>query len=528
MIPSEEFEDPTDDVIPEWWISEILDLARNLITGDEVFLLTYSNGEIAAYHDQEEPVEREALSHQISQLGNEIDICWDSDKVDLMKLELRYILRSLEGLLKSHVETREDSSIEIASDDKSICDEEATKVHEQTWGRQRIDEWKANAGKAKDWRTYSVLKISTKRKEQSRTRRKLDIRKNSLALFPCSPNFDMPATALKSHNAGLRNSLKPENSSRECFQLHTKRMQHEKTNSSIVLTGDGTGDSYNDDRDDVERVRQKKHLTSPSWLEEANNIRSQWHTTRSLRKTAGLEQSDWPLILHRSGEMIRYPYRLIKHLRTEPHGEVYVLEDLDSGKSYEAKVYTLRGIHLSQRKRRVDNLKRMTALPSFVLSFEYGGRKYCLFEPMEEEMATPPAKLGAFGRRNTPEYRKAFPKLPLPEPVRLERQAALRLQISATWKDAISDTTTRQLLSEIEVGLLGESMSNDNRWQKFDSPLPPVLRVLVLLGERNGAWKVRGNALLRQVVLLHLGSMPQEEGRKGRRNKASKAAWCKV
>lgn len=48
---------------------------------------------------------------------------------------------------------------------------------------------------------------------------------------------------------------------------------------------------------------------------------------------------------------------------------------------------------------------------------------------MELEMTTPPAKLGAIGRRNTSEYRAAFPELPLSKPVKLEREAALRLQL---------------------------------------------------------------------------------------------------
>jgi hypothetical protein len=236
----------------------------------------------------------------------------------------------------------------------------------------------------------------------------------------------------------------------------------------------------------------------------------------------------------------------MKHLRTEPHGEVYVLEDVDSGISYEAKVFILRGIHPSQRKRRVDNLKRMTALPSFILSFDYGGKKYCLFEPTEPEVTTPPAKLGAIGRRNTSEYRTAFPELLMPEAVRLERQAALRLKLctylpsacalyqltrfqAATWKDAVSDATTRQLLYEIGVELLQESKANGKKWQNFSSPLPPVLRVLVQLGEHDSAWNIRANALLRQTLLLHLGSMPLDEGTKIRRKKkATKVAKCNV
>ena len=54
----------------------------------------------------------------------------------------------------------------------------------------------------------------------------------------------------------------------------------------------------------------------------------------------------------------------------------------------------------------------MTALPSFVRSFDFGARKYCLFEHNTTDDFSIPSKLGAIGRVNTPEYETAFPKLP--------------------------------------------------------------------------------------------------------------------
>jgi hypothetical protein len=114
------------------------------------------------------------------------------------------------------------------------------------------------------------------------------------------------------------------------------------------------------------------------------------------------------------GEILLYPYRLLSHLRTETFHEVYAVQSLTTNLLYEAKVYTLRVIHPNQRKRRVENLKRMTVLPSFITSFDWNGKKYCIFEPeIERRLGVERnAKLGAIGRRNSKEYADAFPALP--------------------------------------------------------------------------------------------------------------------
>lgn len=195
---------------------------------------------------------QEALSYQISQLCDEIDLCWNSDKFGLMKLELRHIMRSLEGLLKSHVETREDSSIEVASDDESICDEETTKVHSQIWGHQRIEAWKANAGKAKDWRICPLLKNSTKRGRKSNM---LNLGICSLVSFSLNPHLSMPVNALKSSNVGLRKDLKPKLRSRKLFQLSAKRLEHERIKESRNLSAGVTEISSDNNVDGADRYR---------------------------------------------------------------------------------------------------------------------------------------------------------------------------------------------------------------------------------------------------------------------------------
>lgn len=102
----------------------------------------------------------------------------------------------------------------------------------------------------------------------------------------------------------------------------------------------------------------------------------------------------------------------MEHIRTEHHGEVYNLEDMDSGMTYEVKIYTLRGVDPRQRKNRVNNLKTSTSQSSFVRSFDYGGHKYCLFQHPEPRIFLPPPQLKAVDPAKGREYKAAFPELP--------------------------------------------------------------------------------------------------------------------
>jgi len=134
------------------------------------------------------------------------------------------------------------------------------------------------------------------------------------------------------------------------------------------------------------------------------------------------------------------------HLRTEPHGEVYNIEDLDSGVSYQAKVYILRGIDRNQRKRRVENPKRVTAQPSFVRSFDYGGKKYCLLEHQRKTKLTLAPKLGAIGRLNSLEYKAAFPPLP---PLSKLRSMDLSRTEAEENSTSITEIVTRQFCKSL-------------------------------------------------------------------------------
>ncbi|KAE8444112.1 hypothetical protein EG329_000894 [Mollisiaceae sp. DMI_Dod_QoI] len=268
---------------------------------------------------------------------------------------------------------------------------------------------------------------------------------------------------------------------------------------------------------------------SLSWLIEANNIRSKRHMDRAI--TGRAELANLPFILHRSGEILIYPYRLTKHIRTEHHGEVYDLEDLDSGIIYEAKVYTLRGIHPSQRKRRVDNLKRVTALPSFVHSFDYGGQKYCLFRHYDPETTCLSPRLGAIGRLNTPEYKAAFPELPpstVPTVVKKRKDVAMsklkpapRTSSLLIWfvvppfHAAISDKDVREIV-------LKELSGKADRWQAFSSPVPLALRIMIRLGELDPSWKDRADLLSKQTLSASQDNNipPENKGRRRRRKRA--------
>ena len=157
---------------------------------------------------------------------------------------------------------------------------------------------------------------------------------------------------------------------------------------------------------------RQRSPTSSCWLDEANITRDQWRTARNLRRAAGLDHADWPLTLHRPGELLCFPYRLMEHIRTEHHGEVYNLEDMDSGMTYEVKIYTLRGVDPRQRKNRVNNLKISTAQSSFVRSFDYGAQKYCLFQHPEPSILIPSPQPKAVDPAKTREYKTAFPELP--------------------------------------------------------------------------------------------------------------------
>ncbi|ERF70420.1 hypothetical protein EPUS_04698 [Endocarpon pusillum Z07020] len=118
-----------------------------------------------------------------------------------------------------------------------------------------------------------------------------------------------------------------------------------------------------------------------------------------------------------TGAILGSSFRFLGLDRSENHGDVYLLERLSpSDNKYEAKAYILHGIPQKLYKYRIRNLKRLAGNCSFVCSVNQQGRKFVVNRRPKTVPAypTPPSQLGAMGRRGTPEFQKAFPKLPKP------------------------------------------------------------------------------------------------------------------
>jgi hypothetical protein len=139
------------------------------------------------------------------------------------------------------------------------------------------------------------------------------------------------------------------------------------------------------------------------------------------------------------GRVIPSPYgsfQLSEHIESFAHAEVYKICSLYTGHESFARIYTLRGIHPNQRKRRVENLKKFSQLNKLLTAFDWEGKKVCVFSywyktkymSLFGEDSTPKAAgIGAIGRRNTKEYDAAFPPLPpstpIPVPTKIPEKA---------------------------------------------------------------------------------------------------------
>ncbi len=136
------------------------------------------------------------------------------------------------------------------------------------------------------------------------------------------------------------------------------------------------------------------------------------------------------LQVHYVGRVIHSPFylfiQLSEHIESSAHAEVYKICYLDNSYESFARIYTLRGIHPNQRKRRVENLKKLSCLKKLRPAFDWEGKKVCLFSHQYKieymslfaEVSTPKAAgIGAIGRRNTKEYDAAFPPLPPSTPI---------------------------------------------------------------------------------------------------------------
>jgi hypothetical protein len=86
------------------------------------------------------------------------------EKIALQWVALQLILRGSERNKALLNELQTDGDLEMESDSESAGDEQILKERTLLWGRRRIEEWKASAGRAKDWKQCHSVKALTKRK----------------------------------------------------------------------------------------------------------------------------------------------------------------------------------------------------------------------------------------------------------------------------------------------------------------------------------------------------------------------------
>lgn len=127
-------------------------------------------------------------------------------------------------------------------------------------------------------------------------------------------------------------------------------------------------------------------------------------------------------------------FRILKFLRSEPHGEVFAVEDVvPSITIYEAKAYTLKKLPPATYKYRVRNIKRLSTRSSFEGTFDHEGRKFIV---------------NSFGR-NTRKWDEAFPPL-----AKAKASISTSIFAGSKWKG----TTTASLISKAQ----GERLELDS------------------------------------------------------------------
>lgn len=228
---------------------------------------------------------------------------------------------------------------------------------------------------------------------------------------------------------------------------------------------------------------------------------------------------------HYVGEILKYEcqyYRILQHLSTETHGEVYSLEDLDSGLKYETKVYVLRGIPPNERSRKVKDLKSITMSPLFMFSFDANAKKYCVFLPKENsreslngslkylvKVGRKGHKISTINRRNTLQYDTAFPRLSSMEPKSSNtyrsaqktpkwRKYRDQLNQQARSLNDITGVASQEELCAIRTCyILEEELLNKSpRWALLPAPMPLAFRIMIRLEELCPSWRHEAAKLL--------------------------------
>ena len=266
------------------------------------------------------------------------------------------------------------------------------------WGFRHIKFWKNGPGKSKEWRLCRYISSTPKSRRarlassrmcsahyESLTR---DSRSLNLATKPALLGFQprLPMNAQRHDRLSfwrvLQHSLRTVDepmvrSRRFLEEALCTETQFGKDEEFRSEENDETNDEYQFayqktmSASDPGDGRQDRAIIYPA-LKSPTSY--EWVLDDLGPQSFGLDFCYVDSVLGRS-------FRILRHLRTETHGEVYAIESL-SGARYQAKAYTLRGVSLSQRRRRTDNLKKLTESAGFVLSLKQNGKKYCIYQPV--------------------------------------------------------------------------------------------------------------------------------------------------
>ncbi|KAH6672195.1 hypothetical protein B0J14DRAFT_563834 [Halenospora varia] len=310
-------------------------------------------------------------------------------------------------------ESQEDSSDEVKVDEQSTASREDVKTIPRLMSRCKITFWKAGARRAKEWRQNQFIKSATKRqrdtpgyplrKRHLKTSRYIDSiarsQKGEECLFTPAP-FAIAQI--------FRSSNTPKIPRRKLFVTTSNSPIHRSHNLKQRPKYDLLTDISV-----IEAIQphRKTFSTLPLAEFEASYRGIQLQIFQDNPTNCNsFDDETSPITMYYPGEVLLCPCRLLSHLRSEPHHEVYAVASLTTNFLFEAKVYTLRGIHPNQRKRHINNLKSMAGSKPFLTSFDWNGKKYCLFKPGGERSpgVEANAKLCAIGRRNTKTYNDAF------------------------------------------------------------------------------------------------------------------------
>jgi hypothetical protein len=80
------------------------------------------------------------------------------------------------------------------------------------------------------------------------------------------------------------------------------------------------------------------------------------------------------------GQILDEKFEVVKPLRSEPSGEIYIVTNLITGWDFEMKVYSFQNIPSRERYNRLRSLKRLQANPSFRAYVQLPGKKCIIYE----------------------------------------------------------------------------------------------------------------------------------------------------